>query len=280
MSDQIMTAATETAAIVPEIWSSRFYDVLVDRLPFIDSVDRSFEGSIQALGDIVNISTLPEFSTASTLAEGAKGDAEAVTITGQQLTINSRAYKDAIVTKKSQLQSLPFMDQLRDKMIFSIMKKMQADIISAILPSASSPDHAISYDSGSTLALADILEAKELLDTQNVMEENRVAVMGAAQWNDIFNITGFTSRDYIPAGSPLTSGSIPTPIAGFMPKMTNVVSSTSYFFHPSFLTIAVQQSLNIEMFNLGVDGVRGTRVNADVLYGIKQLDDERVVSIS
>jgi len=44
MSDQIMTAATETAAIVPEIWSSRFYDVLVDRLPFIDSVDRSYEG--------------------------------------------------------------------------------------------------------------------------------------------------------------------------------------------------------------------------------------------
>jgi hypothetical protein len=280
MSDQIMTAATETAAIVPEIWSSKFYKVLLDRLPFIDSVDKSYEGEIQNLGDIVNISTLPEFDQASLLAEGARGNAEAVTITGQQLTINSRAYKDAIVTKKSQLQSLPFMDELRDKMIFSIMKKMQADIISAIVPSASSPYHTISYDSGSTLGLADILEAKELLDTQNVMEENRVCVLGAAQWNDIFNITGFTSRDFIPAGSPLTSGSIPTPIAGFMPKMTNVVSSTSYFFHPSFLTMAVQDKLNIEVFNLGVDGVRGSRINADVLYGIKQLDDTRVVSIS
>jgi len=172
------------------------------------------------------------------------------------------------------------MDQLRDKMIFSIMKKMQADIISKIVPSASSPDHQISYDSGTTLALADILEAKELLDTQNVMEEGRVCVLGAAAWNDLFNVTGFVSRDYIPAGSPLTSGSIPTPIAGFMPKMTNVVSTTSYFFHPSFLTLAVQDRLNIEMFNLGVDGVRGTRINADVLYGIKQLDDERVVSVS
>jgi len=280
MSDQIMTAATETAAIVPEIWSSKFYDVLLDRLPFIDSVDKSYEGEIRNLGDTVNISSIPEFDQASLLAEGAKGNAEAVTITGQQLVINKRAYKDVIVTKKSQLQSLSFMDGLRDKMIFSIMKKMQADIISAIVPSASSPDHAISYDSGSTLALADILEAKELLDTANVAEENRVCVLGAAQWNDIFNITGFTSRDFIPAGSPLTSGSIPTPVAGFMPKMTNIVSTTSYFFHPSFLTMAVQQNLNIEVFNLGVDGVRGSRVNADVLYGIKQLDDERIVSIS
>jgi len=280
MSDQIMTAATETAAIVPEIWSARYYEVLLDRLPFIDSVDKSYEGEIQAMGDIVNISSIPEFDEATLLAEGAKGDAEAVTVTGQQLTINKRAYKDAIVTRRAQLQSLPFMDELRDKMIFSIMKKMQADIISAIVPSASAPDHQISYDSGSTLALADILEAKELLDTQNVMEDNRVAVMGAAQWNDIFNITGFTSRDYIPAGSPLTSGSIPTPIAGFMPKMTNVVSSTSYWFHPSFLTLAVQDRLNISVYDLGVDGQRASRVNADTLYGIKQLDDERVVSIS
>lgn len=279
MANELQNTTTN-AAIIPEIWSSRFYDVLVDRLPFIDSVDKSYESEIQALGDIVNISSVPEFSQATLLAEGAAGDSEAVTITGQQLVINSRAYKDVIITKRAQVQSLSFMDELRDKMIFAINKKIQADIITAIVPSAATPDHQISYDSGTTLALADILEAKELLDTQNVMEENRVCVLGAAQWNDLFNITGFVSRDFIPAGSPLTSGSILTPIAGFMPKMTNVVSTTSYFFHPSFLTIAMQQGLNIEIFNLGVDGVRGTRVNADVLYGIKQLDDERVVSIS
>jgi len=280
MANQVMNSSTHLDAIIPEIWSAKFYDVLVDKLPFIDSVDRSYEGEIQALGDIVNISSIPEFSQASLLAEGAAGDAEAVTITGQQLTINSRAFKDVIITKKAQLQSLDFMDGLRDKMIFSINKKIQADIITAIVPSASSPDHQISYDAGSTLALADILEAKELLDTQNVAEENRVMVLSAAQWNDIFNITGFTSRDFIPAGSPLTSGSLPTPIAGFMPKFTNVANSVAYFFHPSFLTVAIQQALNISMYDLGVEGVRGVRINADVLYGIKQLDDERVVEIS
>jgi len=278
MANQIIGTA-QTTVIIPEIWSARFYDVLVDRLPFIDSVDQSYAGEIQSLGDIVNISTIPEFDQATLLGEGASADAESITLTGQQLTINSRAHKDVIVTKKAQLQSLSFMDKLRDKMIYSINKKIQADIISAIVPSASAPDHAISYDSATTLALADILEAKELLDTQNVEESNRIAVMGAAQWNDLFNITGFVSKDYIPAGSPITSGSITTPIAGFIPKMTNVVGNTSSWFHPSFLTMAIQQELNIAVYDLGVDGTRGTRVNMDILYGVKQLDNKRVVTI-
>lgn len=280
MANQVMTAATQTAAIVPEIWSSRFYQVLLDKLPFIDSVDKSYQGEIQALGDIVNISSFPEFSQATLLGEGAAGDAEAVTVTSQALTINSRAYKDVIVTKKAQLQSLDFMDEMRDKMIFAINKKIQADIISAIVPSASAPDMTLSYDSGTTLALADILEAKELLDAQNVPEDDRVMVVDSEQSNDLYLITGFTSRDFIPAGSPLSSGKIQVPVCGFEVKFTEIASATTYCFHPSFLTLAIQQELNIEMFNLGVNGERGTRINADVLYGIKQLDDERVVTIA
>jgi len=279
MSDQI-TNTTSNAAIIPEVWSSKFFDVLLDRLPFLDIIDKDYEGEIQALGDIVNISSVPEFDQATLLAEGAKGDSEAVTVSGQQLTIDSRAYKDFLVTKKAQIQSLAFMDKLRDKAIFAIMKKMQADIITAIVPSAATPDHQIAYDSGTTLALADILEAKELLDAANVDEDSRSCVLGSAAWNDLFNITGFVSRDFIPAGSPLTSGSIQTPIAGFMPKMTNIVSTVSYFLHPTFMTMAVQDRLSTEVFNLGADGVRGTRVNSDILYGIKQLDDVRIVSIS
>jgi hypothetical protein len=88
------------------------------------------------------------------------------------------------------------------------------------------------------------------------------------------------SRDFIPAGSPITSGSITTPVCGFTIRMTNVVSTTSYWFHPSFLTMAIQDQLSISIYDLGVEGTRGTRVNVDVLWGLKQLDNKRVVSIS
>lgn len=279
MANQLI-GTTETAAIVPEVWSARFYQVLLDKLPFNDSIDRSYEGEISNLGDIVNISSVPEFGDIlADLPEGAANDADSVTVSGQQLVINHRIAKDYIITKKSQLQSLSFMDDVRDKAIFSIMKRMQQIIIDAIVPSAAAPDHQIAYDSGTTLGLADILEAKELLDAANVPEGDRICVLGSEQVNDLFNISSFVSRDFIPAGSPMTSGAIQTPIAGFMPKMTNVIGSTSYFFHPSFMTMAVQDNLNVELFNLGVDGVRASRVNIDLLMGVKQLDNKRVVTI-
>jgi len=279
MANEVIST-TETTAIIPEVWSARFYDVLLPSLPFNDLISRDYEGEIANLGDIVNISTIPEFGEASLLVEGAAADADSISITGQQLVINKRVHKDYIITKKSQLQSLSFMDGVRDKAVFSIMKKMQSLIIADIVPSAATPDHQIAYDSGSTLALADILEAKELLDAADVPDSDRCGVMGSAQWNDLFNITGFVSRDFIPAGSPLTEGAIKSPIAGFMPKMTTEVGNTSYWFHPSFMTMAIQDNLNIDVFNLGVDGVRGSRVNVDLLMGIKQLDNLRVVSIA
>ena len=204
-------------------------------------------------------------------------DAEAVSVTGQQLTINKRTFKDFIVTKRSQLQSLSHMDQLRERAVHSIMKKVHADIIAATVPSASSPDHQIAFDSGSTLALADLLEGKELLDLQDVPEENRVLLVGAAQYNDLFNINGFTSRDFVPAGSPLTAGAFSTPILGMRVDWSSLIGNAAYLFHPSYLTMAMQQQLNVEV--MALEGKRASRVEVDILWGLKQLDDERVVKI-
>jgi hypothetical protein len=274
--------STANTVIIPEIWSERFFEVNRQKNPFNDLVDMNYQNDLTDMGDIVNISTIADFDTANLLSEGAAGQTEVASITGQQLTVNKRPYKDYIVTKKAQLQSLPFMDRLREKAVFAIQKKIQAEIIAATIPSSSSPDHQISYDSGTTLALADILEAKELLMTQDVdQDEDLYCVAGAAQTVDLFNITGFTSRDFIPSGSPLTTGMIGNEgIVGFKPHTTTAVSSTSYFFHRSYLTLALQQQLNIEVVGMGAEGYRSTRVNVDILMAVKQLDDERVVSIS
>jgi len=280
MADQIHTAASELSVIVPELWSARYYDVLLAELPFNAIISRDYEGEIQNLGDTVKISTFPEFSDATELAEGARADADAITVAQQSLLINKRINKDFIVTNKAQLQSLPAMDKLRELAIYSIQKKIQSLIISLSVPSASAPDHQIPYDAGSTLALADLLEAKELLDTQNVPMSDRHAVFGAAQTNDIFNIGGFTSSDFILAGSPLTSGEISQSLLGFSPHMTTEVGAVSYLFHRSYFTMAAQQGLAVAVYDLGADGKRAARVNVDTLVGFKQLDNKRIVTIS
>ena len=282
MADEVLRKSTELDAITPEIWSANFYPTLLEKLPFNDVVDRSYEGEIRALGDTVNISQFPQFDEAEEISEDQKVDADAVTVTNIQLLINKQVVKDYILTGRARAQSLDSDNELRDLATHAIMKKMQSVIIAEISPSTSAPDHVIAYDSGTTLALADILEAKELLDEQDVPDDGqRCMILGSEQWNDLFNITGFTSRDFIPAGSPLESGSFGgSNLLGFKPKMTTEAGDTAYLFHPSFLTMAVQKDPEVASYDLGSQGKRADRVNMTVLFGVKQLDNKRVVTIS
>lgn len=277
MDNKMMRTSNETSAIVPEKWSAKFYDVLLAMLVFRDSVDDSYEGEIQDIGDTVNINTVPEFSDAELLPEDAAGDADRVTIGQKKLLINKRIFKDFVVTKKSLLQSLPFVSKLEDHAVYAVMKKIEKLIISEISPV---PANQLSYASGTTLAFADILDAKLQLDLADVPLSDRSMTVGASQMNDIFNITDFKSSDFITSGAPVVTGQLPPALLAFVPKFTTLVGDTSYFFHRSFLTIAAQRGLNVDEYDLGVQGKRASRINTDVLFGLEQLDGERVVTIS
>jgi len=280
MPDQLHKASTELSVLVPEIWSKKYYDSLLENLPFRAIIDDSYEGEIQNLGDTVKVSSFPEFDEGDVIAEDERADAESITVTQQSLVINSRIVKDFIVTNRALLQSLPVMDKLRDLAIFSINKKIQSLIIAAIVPSAAAPDHSIAYDSGTTLALADILEIKELLDAQDVPMAERHMVLGSAQLNDIFAITNFTSSDFITSGSPVVSGELPPALAGFKPHFASGVGNVVYAFQKSFMTIAAQKGITVKEYDLGVDGKRAARFNVDTLLGLKQLDNKRVATLS
>lgn len=281
MADLVMTGDVELNALRPELWSSAFYPTLLEALPFNDVIAKDYEGDIQALGNTVNISTFPQFDEAETIAEDEKVDADAVAATKTQLVINKQVVKDFIITNRAQVQTIEHSNALRDMAFFSIMKKMQSIIIAAIVPSASAPDHTLAYTAPGILALADILAAKELLDAADVPDDgSRVMILGAAQWNDLFNITGFTSRDFVPSGSPLSSGSIPSPVLGFNAKLTSEAGNVAYLFHPIFMQMAVQKSLDVKVYDQGVDGRRSMRVNSTLLFGVVQVSNLRVVTIS
>ena len=275
MANQISTTARETAAIVPEVWSAKFYQTLLAELPFNALIDKTYTGDISALGDVVHISEIPEFADIeSELPEGAVNDADSVTIKGYPLTINRRVPKDYLVTKKSELQSLTHMDRLRDRAIYAIMKRIQRLIINIINPEGMP----IALSSNS-LSIENLIAGKGRLDNRNVPLQGRYGVFEPVVYNSVLSLAGFTSRDYVPAGSPLSGGSLTVPVLGFDLKMTTELSS-SYLFHPSFATLALQQDLSIGVFNTGVDGLRGTRVNVDVLLGLRQMDSNRIVELA
>lgn len=281
MADAYERASTELSVIVPEVWSANYYSVLLANLPFKDVISKDWEGEIANLGDTVHISTFPEFSAAVALTEGSASDAAAVTVTQQDLVIDQHISKDFIITKKALLQSLPAMEKLKELAIYAIMKKIESVIVAAIVPSAAAPDHTLAYGSGTTLQLSDLLAGKELLDAQDVPMADRHLVVGPAQLNDIFNITGFTSSDFLVDGAPVQTGQLPSALLGFAPHFTTQGgTNVTYLFHASFMTMASQQGLNVEEVSMSRDGTRATRVNIDTLFGVKQLANKRVVTIS
>lgn len=277
MADAMFKSDVEAAAAIPEIWSSAFYPTLVEKLPFASSVATDYQGEIRQLGDTVNITSFPQFDEAEEILEGQAVEAEATTLSNIQLIINKQLAKDFIITRKADIQSLEIMNALRDLALHSVLKKMQKIIIAAIVPSTT-PDHTIAFDSGTTLQLADILEAKELLDNSDVEEAGRQMILGAAQWNDLFNIAGVVSSQFGASGS-LSSGQVTAPIMGFQGKWTSEVGNVSYFMHPLAIEMAVQQDPTPSVHDLGAQGIRGTRVNMEVLFGLKQASDLRVVTI-
>jgi len=276
----MMTTGAEVSAIVPKQWSQKYYDVLLAELPMNSIISRDYEGEISNLGDTVNIPTIPEFNEGTELPEADANDAEAVTVSTQALVINRRIVKDFIVTNKASLQSIPFVDKLKDLAIYSINKKIHSLILSLIVPSAAAPDHTLTAASPGTFALADILALKELLDNQNVPMSGRHFGMGSGPLNDVFNITGFTSSDFVASGSPLQSGQLPAQLVGFMPHFSTLFGSTVYGFHESFFTMAAQQGMAVKEFDLGINGVRASRVNCDTLIGLKQLSNIRVATLT
>jgi hypothetical protein len=282
MSDQIMKTSVEMDAVTPEVWSAAWFPALLENLVWADSAARDYQGDIANLGDTVHVTQWPQFGDAIDMQEGDTNDAQGVTASGIPLVVNHMVAQDFIITKKALKQSLDAQEKLRQHAFFSIMKKIDQIIFADVSPSASAPDHIIPYDSGSTLALADFLEAKELLDTALVPDVGqRKAVLGIAQYNDLFNIAGFTSRDFVPNANALSQGAITTPVLGFQIAFTSLVANTCSFFDPIFMQLAVQLNPVPEVFNLGgVNGQRAYRTNMEVLFGNKQMENVRVVQIA
>ncbi len=278
--DFIITTGGAVTAITPQLWSAAFYDNLRAKLPFIESVSRAYEGEIRNLGNTVKIPTMDDGSVAQNLLEGENGEASEFDTSTTDLVINKRTFKDAIVTDQAQLQSVEFMDKLRDNLFNAVRQKMQIDIIDEIAPSTSSPNHDLSYASGTTLAKVDILDAKDALDVANVSEEGRIMIPGASQQNDLLNEATLTSSDFGRSGNENVNGAFDRPILGFTMRSTTAVGNSSFFFHPSFMQMAVQKEMSINVYDLGVGGNRSFRVNVDILWGVKQIDDVRIVKKS
>ena len=104
-------------------------------------------------------------------------------------------------------------------------------------------------------------------------------ILGAAQYNDP-STSRASSRLISVSLVRFVSGQVNGLVLGMQVKWTKRGWQHSLLLHPLFIEMAVPASADSSVHDLGVNGVRGTRVNMEVLFGPKQASDLRVVTVS
>jgi len=268
------------ADLIPEIMSSLMYDELRANLPIAMSFERKYEGDL-VIGDKVKVNQIAKATGEILTDDTANFNPETMTISQIEIDVNSRASASFEFTDLAQLQSQSFEADAREALVYGISKQIEDAITAALLPSTSAPDHDIAPIAASDLAAADLGAMRSLLSAQSVPNSNRIFFAAPSYYADLLSKTSLTSSDYIPAGSPVTTGGFTFPLYGFtIVEAQNLAADIGYAVHTSAVQVIMQQGLRVKVSDQHANRKYGFILSADMVFGYKLMDNVRIVKIS
>lgn len=264
--------------LVPEVFSANIYDELRNRIAFMNLFSREYEGEIRGLGDVVRVSQIvaPEGEILS--SETQSFSSSQMQVNNLSITVNKRASASFEFSDLAQLQSLSFQQDAQEALVYSIRKKIEEDIIDALVPSASAPDHQIAPASASDFAAADISSARTLLSEALVPAENRAFMLSPSYYGDLLTKTQLMSRDFNNTNS--SAEGVIDAFLGFTIMEHNLLAAdTGIAVHPSALPMVMQQDVRVKVSDLHAQNKYGFLLSADIVYGFSLFDNKRIVKI-
>ena len=147
--------------------------------------------------------------TVNDKTENAAVSAQVLTYSADTLNLSKHKVVQWIIEKIASKQSAVAIEvDAIARAARGLAKQLDVDIYTALKgASSSSPDHRVAY-AGSTIALADILNAIKLLDLQDVPEEGRYLAINPTEKAEILGISGFIDASKLGSGAPLRTGQI------------------------------------------------------------------------
>ena len=270
---------TELANRIPEMWAPRMYAELRNKVAFLNFFSREYEGAIRTVGDTVKVQQLVAPSAEILTSDKAQFNTLPVTISNIDIVANKRASAAFEFTDLAQLQSLEFQSEAQQSLVFAIRKKLEQDIIAALIPSSSAPDHQIAPAAASALAAVDLATLRTLLSTALVPVENRALLLAPSYYGDLMTSTQIMSRDFT-AGNNSQSGVVDS-FMGFQVMEHNLLDAdVGFAVHPSALQLVMQQEVRVKISDLHSQNKYGYLLSADFVYGFTLADNKRIVKIS
>lgn len=195
---------------------------------------------------------IPRFNSLTAEDKGENTNLTAQLLNATMDTLNLDKYKASLVEieRIADAQSaVAVKEEAFRRIASSIVQAMEEEANTVLqATSASAPDHRVEYATGSTLAKADILNARKLLRLQNAWKNDGDMFMAIhpTQEEDILSISDFIHADTYGNPNGIQNGELGR-IFGFRVVVSNnVTEDTSLFYHRTHAAFARQWDIQLE----------------------------------
>tara|TARA_R100000773_G_C4213844_1_gene112854 strand:- start:361 stop:1254 length:894 start_codon:yes stop_codon:yes gene_type:complete len=284
MSKHYQGDATTTSTdqhFIPEIWADGIYKYFERKSVFrglIDDYSALMTG--KGYGDTLHI---PEISLVSASDKNAGADVsyDATATTETQLSINKHKYVAKLFEDIAQIQSeADLMEKYARMMGEALARQVDADIVAEL----DDLEDTVNLSADDTMSVAKFEECLATLGENDIpyMDGEVALVVNPTMMADILNPSAglasyFMRNDASGEGSGLRTGNVGS-LYGIQVFMSNALGTggdsnteSGVFFHKSACAIAVQQEVRVQS-EYSIDAL-GTKVVADLIYGVKRIDD-------
>jgi len=213
------------------------------------------------------------------LGENQRADAQALVFTEDQLELDQLATVQYIIKKKADMQSrLRLEESLIGRAASAHARQVDKDILNELLDNAAAAND-VTYNAGAIEG--NILDIVENLDSQNAPEEGRFVMFRPAQKKLLLQVANFVQADRYGSNIPLVSGELGQAY-GLRFVMSNIqsdsfVDGVMVGFHREALAIGFQMDPMVDEQSAIEYGAGSKRVAVDQLYGVKTLQEGKLV---
>ena len=271
---------------IPEIWADGIYKYFERKSVFrglVDDYSALFAG--KGYGDVLHI---PEMSliSASDKSAGADVSYDATVTTETQLTVNKHKYVAKLFEDLTMIQSEADLVEKYSRMMGeALSRQVDADIWTEL----QSLEDSLNLSNDDELTAGKFEEALATLGENDIpyMDGECAMVVNPTLFADILNPSAgiaqyFIRNDAVGEGNRGLRSGLVGSLYGIDVYMSNTVDTANEggagantisgaIFHKSAVAFASQQDVRVQS-EYSIDAL-GTKVVADLLYGVKRIDD-------
>jgi len=258
---------------VQKYWSPRFTQEFREKLLLAALINKDYEGEIRREGDTVRVSQV-NAPDGQNLTVGVDADtfaAQKVSTSYVDIKADKRAvaaYKFAdLVELQSQINNNK--PEVRQSLMFALMKQMNDYLYSLVAPSVSAPAHVITGTSA--------LDKAALLGIRNkaaaakwTKEKGWYLLAGTEYYGDVISDEKLSNRDFGGDDVPMIGGQTSLRRFGFN-VLEDDSRATKYglALHPDFMHLVTQQQVRVKLSDLHSNQQFGVLLSVDIVYGAK-----------